>query len=95
MFEPRQYHQKNFYKKAGGTLVILGLTLKKKENHKANFIGIGMHGGVIYLRYLRGKAETFQFGQEVGIVEMNEEDSHTLKELLKEYSDFSMSRLRK
>lgn len=30
----------------------------------------------------------FQFGQEVGIVEMNEEDTHTLKELLKEYSDY-------
>ncbi len=35
---------------AGGVLVILGLTLDKGERHHANFIGTGMHGGVIYLR---------------------------------------------
>jgi glutamate synthase domain-containing protein 3 len=35
---------------AGGVLVILGLNLKGGAQHKANFIGTGMHGGVIYLR---------------------------------------------
>ena len=35
---------------AGGILVLLGLNLKEGEHHRANFIGTGMHGGVIYLR---------------------------------------------
>jgi glutamate synthase domain-containing protein 3 len=34
---------------AGGVLILLGLNLKD-EQHRANFIGTGMHGGVIYIR---------------------------------------------
>jgi glutamate synthase domain-containing protein 3 len=70
---------------AGGILVILGLTIKKNEKHKANFMGTGMHGGVIYLR---GKVETYQLGKEVGIAEMTDEDHQALNELLKEYSGY-------
>jgi glutamate synthase domain-containing protein 3 len=70
---------------AGGNLVILGLTLKKNEKHKANFIGTGMHGGVIYLR---GEAETYQFGKEVGVVEMSYEDHQILNNLVAEYSGY-------
>ena len=42
---------------AGGILILLGLNLKEGERHKANFIGTGMHGGVIYLR---GNVDDFQ-----------------------------------
>ncbi len=70
---------------AGGTLVVLGLTLKKNQNHLANFIGTGMHGGVIYLR---GKAETYQFGKEVGTVEMTDEDYQFLNNLVRDYAEY-------
>ena len=68
---------------AGGFLVLLGLNLKEREHHKANFIGTGMHGGVIYLR---GDVQDFQLGKEVGIAELEEEDSLILKELVREFA---------
>ncbi|MCL0029937.1 hypothetical protein M1N19_03120, partial [Dehalococcoidia bacterium] len=49
---------------AGGILILLGLNLSEGEHHKANFIGTGMHGGVIYLR---GSVEDYQLGKEVGV----------------------------
>lgn len=67
---------------AGGTLVVLGLTLKKNEKHQANFIGTGMHGGVIYLR---GKVESYQLGKEVGIVELSESDWKELEKIVNEF----------
>src|SRR5512136_1375608 len=35
---------------AGGTLILLGLTLEAGQPHAANSIGTGMHGGVIYVK---------------------------------------------
>jgi len=49
---------------AGGVMVMLGLTLNSKREHKANFIGTGMHGGVIYLR---GTVKPYQLGKEIGV----------------------------
>jgi glutamate synthase domain-containing protein 3 len=60
---------------AGGTLILLGLNLKAGEPHRANFIGTGMHGGVIYLR---GEVHDYQLGKEVGIAELEEADHQTL-----------------
>ncbi len=68
---------------AGGILVLLGLTLGEKQEHKANFIGTGMHGGVIYLR---GKVNEFQLGKEVGIAEPDEADYATLKKAVSEFA---------
>jgi glutamate synthase domain-containing protein 3 len=68
---------------AGGILVLLGLNLKEKEGHKANFIGTGMHGGVIYLR---GEVQEYQLGKEVGVAEPSENDYLTLKELVGEFA---------
>ena len=51
---------------AGGILVLLSINLKERERHKANFIGTGMYGGVIYLR---GTLNDFQLGKEVGMAE--------------------------
>lgn len=66
---------------AGGVLVLLGLN--GSESHKANFIGTGMHGGVIYLR---GKVNEYQLGKEVGVAELDEKDSQTLQGLVGEFA---------
>ena len=68
---------------AGGTLILLGLNLKNGETHQANFIGTGMHGGVIYLR---GEVHDFQLGKEVGVAEPDEEDYRTLRSLIGEFA---------
>jgi glutamate synthase domain-containing protein 3 len=68
---------------AGGVLILLGLNLKEGENHKANFIGTGMHGGVIYLR---GSVEEHQLGKEVGVAQLEEADHKVLKQLVGEFA---------
>jgi glutamate synthase domain-containing protein 3 len=68
---------------AGGILILLGLTLQEGEQHKANFIGTGMHGGVIYMR---GELQEFQLGKEVGVAELNEDDYLNLKGLVGEFA---------
>jgi glutamate synthase domain-containing protein 3 len=68
---------------AGGVLILLGLNLKEGEWHKANFVGTGMHGGVIYLR---GNIQEFQLGKEVGVAELDEKDNLILKELVGEFA---------
>jgi glutamate synthase domain-containing protein 3 len=68
---------------AGGILILLGLNLKEEEQHKANFIGTGMHGGVIYMR---GEVQKFQLGKEVGVAELDENDHLVLKELIGEFT---------
>ena len=69
---------------AGGTLILLGLNLKKGETHRANFIGTGMHGGVVYLR---GNVNDYQLGREVGTAEPDENDLETLKKHIGEFAD--------
>ncbi len=68
---------------AGGVLIMLGLTLKKGEPHRANFIGTGMHGGVIYLR---GSVEDYQLGKEVGVTELEAKDRQVLEGLVNEFA---------
>jgi len=67
---------------AGGRLVILGLTLKEGEPHKANFIGTGMHGGILYIR---GDVEDHQLGAEVSKVPLDEVDKEFLDNIISEY----------
>jgi glutamate synthase domain-containing protein 3 len=68
---------------AGGILILLGLNVKERESHKANFIGTGMHGGTIYIR---GDVEEFQLGKEVGVAELDENDYSVLKKLIGEFA---------
>jgi glutamate synthase domain-containing protein 3 len=68
---------------AGGVLILLGLNLKEGERYKANFIGTGMHGGVIYMR---DEVQEFQLGKEVGVAELNENDYLVLKGLVGEFA---------
>jgi len=68
---------------AGGILILLGLNLKEGEHHRANFIGTGMHGGVIYLR---GDAQGYQLGKEVGVAELEERDWSVVGSLVAEFA---------
>ncbi|MDP2727491.1 MAG: hypothetical protein Q8P59_08085 [Dehalococcoidia bacterium] len=68
---------------AGGILVVLGLNLGPDEYHKANFIGTGMHAGVIYLR---GQVQSHQWGKEVGVLEPNAQDMETIAHLVGEFA---------
>ena len=68
---------------AGGIMILLGLDLREGEGHRANYIGTGMHGGVIYLR---GKVNNFQLGQEVGIAELDEQDYPNLERYVGEFA---------
>lgn len=69
---------------AGGILILLGLNLREGERHRANFIGTGMHGGVMYLR---GSVDDFQLGKEVGVAELEEEDHQVLRRFVGEFAD--------
>jgi glutamate synthase domain-containing protein 3 len=66
---------------AGGIVILLGLGGKP---HLANFIGSGMHGGVIYLR---GKVEMSQVGKDVEISGLDEEDQAILERYIGEFLD--------
>jgi glutamate synthase domain-containing protein 3 len=68
---------------AGGTLILLGLALKADQPHAANFIGTGMHGGVIYVR---GTIEDCQLGKEVGRADLDEKDLRELRGYVTEFA---------
>ncbi len=73
---------------AGGAIVVLGLN-RNEGSPVGNFIGTGMHGGVIYIR---GELDSFQLGKEVSISPMNESDRTWLNIHLKEFcEDFGLS----
>lgn len=57
---------------AGGIVIILNL---HDQIHKANFIGTGMHGGVIYLR---GSVKRSQVGSQVDISPIDKPDRAVL-----------------
>jgi glutamate synthase domain-containing protein 3 len=68
---------------AGGVLIVLGLTLHPGERHTANFIGTGMHGGVMYIR---GELHEYQLGKEVGQLPLDDADYALLGELVGEFA---------
>lgn len=70
---------------AGGVLILLGLNLKEGQTHKANYIGTGMHGGVIYLS---GKIEEYQLGKEVGIATPDENDLKILQQHIGQFATY-------
>ncbi|HEY97967.1 MAG TPA: hypothetical protein G4O16_07295 [Dehalococcoidia bacterium] len=69
---------------AGGILILLGMNLRRGKSHRAKFIGTGMHGGVIYIR---GKVEEYQLGKEVGVAELDKNDSQVLRKLVDEFAN--------
>lgn len=70
---------------AGGIVMLLGLNLKAGEPHRANYIGTGMHGGVIYLR---GTVEQHQLGKEVGVRELDDADREIVSTYVKQYCEY-------
>jgi glutamate synthase domain-containing protein 3 len=68
---------------AGGILILLGLNLGEGACHRANFIGTGMHGGVIYLR---GSVDGYQLGKEVGVAELEEKDYQIIRKFIGEFA---------
>ena len=69
----------------GGVLIMLGLNLGKEIQHKAKFIGTGMHGGVIYLR---GQVEQYQLGKEVGVTQLSEKDHQVVHDNVNEFASY-------
>ncbi len=73
---------------AGGILILLGLNAGNGEALVGDYLGTGMHGGVIYIR---GEVKKLQLGAEVGEVEIDEEDLKLLQEHLGEFcNDFGL-----
>lgn len=72
---------------AGGEIILLGLTSTgalAEEDIVGNYIGTGMHGGVIYVR---GAIEQQQCGKEVGIFEADDKDLAALSQHIKAYAE--------
>jgi len=70
---------------AGGVLISLGLSLGESSIRRANFIGTGMHGGVIYLR---GTVEDRQLGKEVSQLEVDESDMDMIEQYVRKFVSY-------
>lgn len=70
---------------AGGILVVLGLNtgFSKGGQITGNYLGTGVHGGVIFLR---GEVNKYQLGKEVAVFEPDEKDWKLIKSLVEEFS---------
>lgn len=68
---------------AGGILVLLGLGRKPDEPIAGDYLGTGMHGGVIYVR---GEVDKTRIGKEVSVFDLDQADEAKLTEVLTEYS---------
>jgi glutamate synthase domain-containing protein 3 len=69
---------------AGGILVALNI-YSSKDSPARDYVGTGMHGGVIYLR---GNVEKHQLGLEVVPEELNDEDWKTLAKFIDEFCKY-------
>jgi glutamate synthase domain-containing protein 3 len=67
---------------AGGIVILLGLG---NNPHRQNFIGTGMHGGVIYIR---GNIDPLQVGSQVEISETGIEDMAVLDKFVEEFISY-------
>ncbi len=65
---------------ASGIIVVL---CKNKSKLDSNYIGVGMHGGAIYVR---GNVDDYNIGKGVVISSLDEWDTHFLAKVLEEYS---------
>ena len=68
---------------AGGIMILLGMN--GKSPLVGDYVGTGMHGGVIYIR---GKVDPYHIGKEVSCLETNEDDMKLLGSYLKEYCEY-------
>jgi len=63
-------------------MILLGMN--GKSPLVGDYVGTGMHGGVMYIR---GKVDPFNLGKEVSCLELNEEDMKIIGSYLKEYCE--------
>lgn len=76
---------------AGGKLVLLGLNNENDSDKYGDYLGTGMHGGVIYIR--AKELESHKFGKEIQIFDLDEEDKKLLDTLIGEYAqDLDMNK---
>lgn len=68
---------------AGGIMILLGLN--GKSPIVGDYVGTGMHGGVIYIR---GKVDPYNLGKEVNCLELSSEDKNMISIYLKEYCEY-------
>tara|TARA_Y100000310_G_scaffold10148_1_gene10877 strand:+ start:610 stop:1329 length:720 start_codon:yes stop_codon:yes gene_type:complete len=69
---------------AGGIIIMLNL----KDNFDSDYVGTGMHGGVIYIR---GDIPENKIGKGISKKELDENDKKIIQENLKEfYADFNL-----
>ena len=74
---------------AGGILILLGLTAKDNEPIVGDYLGTGMHGGVLYIR---GIVDKSKYGKEVETKKLNKSDKKILEKLITEFcEDFSLN----
>lgn len=66
---------------AGGTVIVLGLE-SRMVSLTGNYLGVGMHGGVIYLR---GQVEPYKLGRGVSMQPVTGEDMTCLRRYLAPY----------
>ena len=69
---------------AGGIAILLGLGLGENDELVGDFVGTGMHGGIIFIR---GKVDQRTLGKEVAPFDLDDKDRQTLRKHLKEYCD--------
>lgn len=67
---------------AGGYLILLGIEKNGNTPIAGDYLGTGMHGGVMYIR---GEIDLYQCGAEVGITDLNKEDKRFLSDIIREY----------
>ena len=74
---------------AGGVLILLGMDRPAGQPIVGDYVGTGMHGGVIYIR---GDVPEHRLGKELGIRPITADDGETLRRYLAEYcDDFGLS----
>ena len=69
---------------AGGILIILGLDGGSPDRLAGNWLGTGMHGGVVYIR---GRVPAYRLGLGAGESECDEGDAEVLRRCLAPYCD--------
>jgi glutamate synthase domain-containing protein 3 len=69
---------------AGGILILLGLNGEEGKPIVGDYLGTGMHGGMIFIR---GEVQKYRCGAEVGITDPDGSDIKLLKGYLTEFCD--------
>lgn len=66
---------------AGGVILVLGLGAKDRPP-VGDYVGTGMHGGVIYIR---GRVDSDCLGKEVSVLPLTDADWDTIRNLVEDY----------